>query len=90
MNNFGKILKELRAEKGISQAKLAEDTQITQSSIARWELNKTEPQLSEIKILAIYFNVTSDYLLGLEDEAGGKIKNTYYNSGIHIGNIDQR
>lgn len=87
MENFGKLLKELRSEKGISQAKLAEDTQITQSSIARWELNKTEPQLSEIKILAIYFDVTADYLLGLEDETGAKTTKTYNNFGTHNGNV---
>ncbi len=84
MKSFGTILKELRTEREISQAQLAKDTKITQSSIARWELNKTEPQLHEIRILALYFDVTSDYLIGLEDEVGSK---TYIaNSFNHFSN----
>ena len=40
---------------------------ISQSSIARFELDKTEPRLSELRILCRYFNVSADYLLGLTD-----------------------
>ena len=41
--------------------------EITQSAIARYELNITEPKASDIKKFCVFFDVTSDYLLGLED-----------------------
>ena len=54
----------------ISQAKLAQDTGISQSGIAKWELNKTEATESNLITLAKYFDVSADYLLGLEDYQG--------------------
>lgn len=44
--NFAKRLRELREEKGFSQMTLARETGISQSSIARWELEKAEPTAS--------------------------------------------
>jgi transcriptional regulator with XRE-family HTH domain len=46
---------------------LAQATGISQSALARWELNKSEPTASAIIILAKFFNETADYLLGLSD-----------------------
>lgn len=41
-------------------------------AICKWENNQTEPRASNIKILCDYFEVSSDYLLGLENEIGTK------------------
>ena len=46
---------------------LANETKISQSAIAKWELGKTEPTASAIITLAIYFDETTDYLLGLDN-----------------------
>ena len=62
---FGKILKELRVEKGISQMDLAKATGISQSAIAKWELDKTEPTASALITLSLFFGETTDFLLGL-------------------------
>lgn len=70
---FNKKLKELRIEKGISQTILAEHLECSQSMIARWEKGECEPTESVIRRTAVFFNVSSDYLIGLEDEAGIKI-----------------
>ena len=64
---FAERLKELRTAKGLSQMQLANELKISQSAIAKWELEKTEPTASAIFKIAIYFNETSDYLLGLID-----------------------
>ena len=64
---LGERLKELRLDKNISQLELSRLTGISQSAIAKWELNKTEPTASAIIILAEFFNESSDYLLGLTD-----------------------
>ena len=65
--NFGERLKDLRTEKNLSQMGLSKTTGISQSAIAKWELDKTEPTASAIVILAKFFGVSTDYLLGLED-----------------------
>lgn len=65
--SFGERLKDLRKENNISQMNLAKATGISQSSIARWELNQTEPTVSEIIVLAKFFGESADYLLGLID-----------------------
>jgi len=46
---------------------LSNATGISQSAIAKWELGKTEPTASAIIILAIFFNESTDYLLGMTD-----------------------
>lgn len=42
-------------------------TGISQSAIAKWELDKTEPTASALITLARFFNESTDYLLGLDD-----------------------
>ena len=61
--NIGERLKELRNEKNLSQMELSKATGISQSSIARWELNKSEPTASDIIVLAKFFGESADYLL---------------------------
>lgn len=72
--SFGKILKDLRTERHLSQQQLADLLNITQSAIAKWELGKTEPTASAIVSVALFFDVSCDFLLGLKDEFDNKIK----------------
>ena len=67
MEKFGAILKELREEKNLSQLQLSRLVDISQSSIARYELNQAEPRLSDIRKLAIFFGVTADNHVGMEE-----------------------
>lgn len=64
---FSKRLKDLRIEKGMSQMDLAKATGISQSAIAKWELDKTEPTASALIKLSEFFGETVQYLLGIED-----------------------
>ena len=61
-------LKELRNEMQISQAELAQIFKTTQRNICNWEQGKFEPDFATLIKLAKFFNVTTDYLLGIEDE----------------------
>ena len=70
---FGETLKELRTDRGLSQQQLAGGLKISRSAIAKWELSKTEPVASMIVKLAKYFDVDSDFLLGLRDENGNPV-----------------
>lgn len=68
------ILRGLREQKQVSMDKMCEDlnnvynVSIAKSTISKWENGKAEPSLAYARILTKYFNVTLDYLLGLEKE----------------------
>ena len=64
---FSERLKELRQEHGLSQMDLSQKTGLSQSAIAKWELNKTEPTASALITLSKFFNESVDFLLGLID-----------------------
>ena len=66
-NKFSIRLKELRESKGISQQQLANKLGYTQVCISRWESSNRQPNLDDVIIVAMFFNVTTDYLLGLTD-----------------------
>ena len=66
MKEFGEKLKDLRIEKGLTQKQLAEQIGSAQASIFYWETNQREPSISALKSLCLFFDVSSDYLLGLE------------------------
>ena len=60
---FSEKLKELRSEKGISQAKLAADIHISRSAVAKWENGLGLPSDESLKMLAEYFGVGVGELL---------------------------
>lgn len=66
MNNFKDNLYSLRKEAGYTQSYLASQIGVTQKAIDFWEKGINEPKASYIIKLAKIFNVTTDYLLGLE------------------------
>ena len=67
MNKFAERLKELRQENGLSLLGLSKEVGISDVALGRWENNLRTPNIESLIILAKYFKVTSDYLLGLED-----------------------
>ena len=60
---IGEVIKELRAEKKLSQQKLAEAVGVSQKAIDYWERGVNEPKASYIVKLADFFDVSADYLL---------------------------
>ena len=64
--NIGKIIKELRLEKGLTQTEFAKLLNTTHDTISLWELGKSYPDIYYIIEIAKIFEVSSDYLLGLE------------------------
>ena len=67
MSIFAKRLRELRTEKKLSMKNLAKQINTTDTAISNWENDINEPKISYLVSLAKFFNVSSDYLLGLED-----------------------
>ncbi len=88
---FTKILKNLMEDKGLNQRQLSIQAGIPLTTINGWFKAKRLPDYYSIKKLATFFNVTSDYLLELEDEWGNKsihISNSFNNvsnSNIKVG-----
>lgn len=66
MKKFAERLKELRIERELSQAQLAKATGLSHTAITYWETEQRVPNANAIIILAAFFNVTTDYLLGVE------------------------
>lgn len=62
---YGKIIKELRQEKGWSQTQLAKELDITQKAISRYELEQIDLSTEMIIKICKLFDISSDYLLGL-------------------------
>ena len=73
MSIFATRLRELRTEKKLSMKNLAKQINTTDTAISNWENDINEPKISYLKKIAEYFDVSCDYLLGLEDENGTKI-----------------
>lgn len=61
-------IKQLREEKGISQAKLAQDIGVTYGAVGNWESGTREPKFETVIKIADYFGVSVDYLVGRVDD----------------------
>ena len=62
--SFHARIKKTRTDAELTQMQVAQDTGISQSIIAYLETGKREPSLENLGILADYYNVSIDYLLG--------------------------
>lgn len=63
---FAERLRQLRREKNLTQLELSKSLNVSNGTIAMWETNKRQPDLETIKNLASFFNVSVDYLMGIE------------------------
>ena len=67
-NLFPERLKKLRIDSDMSQEKLAKALKTYQQNIDRWERGTISPNMETIIQLAMFFDVTADYLLGMSNE----------------------
>lgn len=65
-NLFGKALKELRVEKGISQRALGKCLGVCNQAVSFWENGQREPDLDSLVKIAAFFEVSTDLLLGID------------------------
>ena len=64
----GTIIRILREHRGISQAELARELQVSRSTISMYESGARTPTSDMYENLADYFNVDLDYLMGRSDK----------------------
>ena len=67
MKIFAQQLRNLRIEHNLSMKQLAKELNVTDAAISYWENDINEPKISYLVDIAKFFDVTTDYLLGLED-----------------------
>ena len=65
MENFCKRIKSLRIKMNLTQEELAERLSVSFQTISKWETGVSLPDITMFPILANFFNVTTDELLGV-------------------------
>lgn len=63
---FSRRLRQLREEKDLTTLQLMKNTGISDATISRYETGKRDPNLKLVIRLADYFNVSLEWLCGLE------------------------
>lgn len=99
VGSLGSRLNRLRIIKGLSQETIAKvlndryNSRINKGMLSKWENNKDSPSLENIRILAKYFEVSTDYLLGIAEYRGGgnlKIKKISIEmNSVNINKLDE-
>lgn len=69
VESFPSKLKKARENTGFTQREVSKETGITQSVLARYETGKLEPNIEVMGILADFYGVSLDWLVGTK---GGK------------------
>ena len=64
--DIGGTIKGLRQKRGLTQEAFSQALGVSVQTVSRWETGVNAPDLSMLPQLAVYFSVTTDYLLGLE------------------------
>lgn len=57
-------IKQIRQELGLTQSQVSKETEIDQSRISKYESGELQPDLEKLGILANYYEVSIDWLLG--------------------------
>lgn len=60
---LGERIRKLRTDKSISQEKLAENLNVSRSTIAKWETDGGIPEISNLILLSNFFDVSLDVLV---------------------------
>lgn len=77
MGNFSNVFRDLRIKSGLTQQEMADRLSISRSSIGMYENGEREPSFELLELIADYFNVDMNYLLG-KKESSEHIPDHYY------------
>ena len=66
-NSFSEILKDFLAENNLTQVAFAKIVGVKQSQVSEWLKGKAKPGYDILKSMALAFNVSADYFLGIVD-----------------------
>lgn len=71
-------LKKLRTRNNLQQKDLVEYLKIAKSTYSQYESGKSNPDYETLKMIAVFYNVSIDYLLGKEDRSFTKQNEIVY------------
>lgn len=66
--DFKQILNEFLTENNLSRSDFARAIGVRPSQVSEWLYGKAKPGYDSLRAMAIAFNVTADYFLGIKDE----------------------
>ncbi|PER25388.1 helix-turn-helix domain-containing protein [Bacillus cereus] len=75
----GQNIKQLRKSFGITQEQLSDRTGLSRGQIKNWETDRHEPDLESLKILASYFNTSTDSLLSFNSKKEDELLELLFN-----------
>ncbi len=65
MTTYSEVIKQLMAEKGLSQQELAQILHVNQTTVGQWLSGKKKPSYDSILALYREFGITPDELFGI-------------------------
>lgn len=83
MRNTAKIIRDLREDNDLKQSDLAKVLSVSQQYYSKYETGQYELPIRHIITLAKFYNISSDYLLGLTDYSD-TIENSAINTPAKI------
>lgn len=67
-NTFSKILKDFLIENNLTQVAFANTIGVKQSQVSEWMKGKAKPSYDTLKAMALAFNISADYFLGIKED----------------------
>lgn len=92
MNSIiGKRIKELRKANGLTQLELATHIGIVQHTLSGYEKSISQPDIETLEKLAVYFSVSTDFLLGIteQDSKSNQFSSKLINYGQQLNNLNK-
>lgn len=62
--SFPSKLKKARKDTGFTQIEIEKELNIPRSTLANWETGRTQPDIESLGILADFYEVSIDWLIG--------------------------
>ena len=90
--HIGETIKHLRKEREITQEEFAQVLGVSCQSVSRWENQQCYPDIELIPVIAAFFGISTDKLLGLDETAEREAVERYlgaFQSQISMGHLDE-
>lgn len=78
LNRMGEIIAKKRKEAGMTQAELAMYIGVSKPAVSKWESGYSLPDISLLPVLASFFNISIDELMGYQPQINEKNMDAIY------------
>lgn len=86
---LGSIIRECRLKRGLTQEQLGQELGVSTQSISRWENSTTYPDIMMLPVIADFFEITIDQLMGRTRECKAEEREAFF-FGIQQLSVDER